>query len=63
MTDVVALPKAVESGSVYFQQGERAIDGLEFVKVDQEVEDSVEKFVPLGCQSPMKDPALVEAGM
>ena len=62
MTDVVALPKAVESGSVDLQKVKGSINDLEFVEVDQEVEDPVEEFMLLGCQSPVKDRALVEAG-
>ena len=63
MTDVVALPKAVETRSVDLQEVKGSINDLEFVEVDQEVEDPVEEFMLLGCKSPMKDRALIEAGM
>ena len=63
MTDMVALVKTVESGTVDLQQTEGAVDLSELVEVDQQVEDPIEKFMMLRSEAPMKDRALVEAGI
>ena len=63
VTDMVALVKTVESGTVDLQQTEGAVDLSELVEVDQQVEDPIEKFMMLRSEAPMKDRALVEAGI
>jgi len=61
VTDVIALLEDVESGPVDLQQEEGPVDGLQFVEVNQQVEDSVEELMLFRRQSPVKDRALVQA--
>lgn len=62
MADMVTLPEAVDSGPVHLQEPETSINGSEFFKINEKVEDLVEKLVLLRGQSPVKDGALIEAG-
>jgi hypothetical protein len=62
MTDVVALPEAVESGAVDPEKPQSTVEHRQFVQIDQEVKDPVEELMPLRRQTPVKDGTLVEAG-
>ena len=39
------------------------VNVFKFIEVDEQVEDPVEEFVMFRIESPMKDRALVEAGI
>jgi hypothetical protein len=62
MADMVTLPEAVDPGPVHLQEPETSINGSEFFKINEKVEDLVEKLVLLWDQSPVKDGAFIEAG-
>ena len=62
MADMVTLPEAVDPGPVHLQKPETSINGSEFFKINEKVDDLVEKLVLLRGQSPVKDGALIEAG-
>lgn len=62
MADVVALAEAVKARAVDLQEVQGAVDLRKLIEVDQEIEDPVEELMPLRCEPPVKDGALVEAG-
>jgi hypothetical protein len=61
VTDVIVFAEAVKGGAVHLEQAEGRVKCFEFVEIDQEVEDPVEKLVFFRKESPVKDRALVEA--
>lgn len=63
MTDMIALPKAVEAGPVDSQQAKRSSQQREFLQIDQNVEEAITELMSLRCKAAVKDRALVEAGV